>query len=115
MIITINHGVIGVNVTATIRNLDAARTVSTADIQATETNAPGEYLIDVTEPVGDYHLAVTGDDVLVLVGYLQIVSDTEYSIVGGYDDLGREPTAIEIETELGDGSHLSTKKPKVLG
>lgn len=114
MIITINHGVTGVDLTATVRNLDAARTVSTADIQGAETNAPGEYLIDVTEPAGDYHLAVLADGVLVLVGYLQITSATTYSIVGGYDDLGREPTATEIEHELGDGSDVATPDLKVL-
>ena len=116
MIITINqHGFEGVPITVTVRNLDDERTPSTEDIPSVPTNAPGEYRFDATEPVGDYHLSLYADGNLIATSYLKIISDTAYSLVAGYDDLGREPTASEIESELGDGSHLPTKKPKVLG
>ena len=92
--------------TVELRSLDAARTEQFVTTM-TATPAFGEYVAEVNvpgdAPIGDYYIRIYNDsDVTRKIGYLQIVSETEYHLIGGLDNLDTEITTQDIEDQLED-------------
>ena len=87
-----------------IRDLDPTRTVLFS-APMTELPGFGEYSATVTVPTdvaaGNYKVEIENSNgVFRRIGYMRIVSNTEYHFVNDFGDFEREPTATEIEDEL---------------
>ena len=89
-----------------LRGLDPARTVLFST-PMTELPGFGEYsaTVDVPNDVaeGNYKVEIENSNgVFRKIGYMRIVSDTEYHFVNDFGDFNRELSAIEIEDQLED-------------
>lgn len=89
-----------------IRDLGPARTVLFS-APMTELPGFGEYSATVAVPTdvaeGSYKVEIENSNgVFRKIGYMRIVSDTEYHFVNDFGDFNREITAQDIEDQLED-------------
>ena len=94
----------GEELTMEIYNLDPARSLA-AGQALDEMPRFGEYMTEIEVPtdlsIGNYYFRIFNEQgVNRKIGYVRIVSNTEYHIVEDFGDFGRELSAIEIEDEL---------------
>lgn len=94
----------GEDLTLEIYNLDSARSIA-ASQPLDEMPRFGEYSTEVEVPtdlaIGNYYVRVFNDrGVNRKIGYLRIVSNTEYHFVNDFGDFEREPSATEIDDQL---------------
>ena len=87
-----------------VYNLDENRTVAFLE-SMDQMPRFGEYRVEIdvpiSLPIGNYYFRIFTDlGVNRKIGYIRIVSPTEYHIVDDFGDFEREPSAIEIEDEL---------------
>ena len=92
------------DLTMEIYNLDASRSIALLD-SLDQLPRFGEYTIEFEIPddisIGNYYFRVFNDQgVNRKIGYMRIVSDTEYHFVDDFGDFEREPSATDIEDEL---------------
>ena len=96
----------GEDLTLEIYNLDPARSVA-ASQALDEMPRFGEYMTEVEVPTdlqpGNYYVRIfNAQGVNRKIGYMRIVSDTEYHFVSDFGDFNRELTAQDIEDQLDD-------------
>ena len=87
-----------------VYNLDENRTVALSEFMD-QMPRFGEYRVEIEVPtslaIGNYYFRIFNEQgVNRKIGYVRIVSPTEYHIVEDFGDFEREPSAIEIEDEL---------------
>lgn len=106
----------GEDLSIEFRNLDSTRSLEHSTAM-TPTGAFGEYQVSVTVGADPANPGVPAEDLFVgsyyvriyndagtnrKIGYVRIVSATEYHFVSEFGDLLREPSAAEIDAELDD-------------
>ena len=96
----------GEELTMEVYNLDPARSIAAAQA-LDEMPRFGEYMTEVEVPddlaTGNYYVRIFNDQgVNRKIGYMRIVSNTEYHFVNDFGDFNREITTQDIEDQLED-------------